>query len=125
MKKHAHFLHYFCIGLFTTLLIFCIFYAFYCVEYNTKQNGFFTSSDLIVYRKYNDIIEVGFMGYKTTLDTLNAKETANNFSKKTDIFLPPEIKMINFSSSLLDYLGQSFLEKHKDFFLSLSLSDET
>ena len=125
MKKYAHFFRYFCIGLFTTLLIFGIFYAFYFVEYNTKQNGFFTSSDLLVYKKYNDIVQVGFMGFETKIDTLNTKEKVDIFSKKIDMLLPPEIKMLKFSSCYFDYVGQIFLEKHQDFFKSLSISDES
>ena len=125
MQKHSYFLRYFVVALFTTLLIFAVFVAFYFVEQNTKENGFFTSSDIIVYRKYNDIIQVGFMGYETKIDTLKPKTKARDFSSKTSIFLPPEIKMIRFSADLFDYLSYSLLNNYRDFLYSLSISDES
>lgn len=125
MQKHSYFLRYFVTALFTTLLIFAISASFYFVEQNTKQNGFFTSSDIIVYRKYNDIIQVGFMGFNTKIDTLETKTKLEEFSSKTNIFLPPEIKMLRFSADLFDYLSYSFLNSSRNFLYSLSISDES
>lgn len=119
MKIHLENLRYFFISFFATTLIFAVCAAFYTVEYNTKQNGFFSSSDIVVYSKYNGIVEVGLMGNEKKFDLLNLNSNIESVKQKLALFMPPKFHAFSLLNNCFDFYTSQFFYDNRNFLYNL------